>query len=372
MLIILFWTSIAIILYTFIGFPILIAIFSRLFEKPIRYADINPSVTLLVPAYNEADVITAKIENSLSLEYPSDMLDIVIVADGSTDKTMELVEQFDDHGVRLFFEPPRLGKITAVSRIIPLLTSDIIIFSDANTMLETQSVTAIIRHFADSNIAAVAGEKRVKSGGEGLYWRYESFLKQCDSKVSSVMGAAGELFAIRRNLYTPPEADSIIEDFIMSMRLVSDGWRVTYEPNAITIENASSSLLADWQRRTRIAAGGFQSVARMPQLLNPKLGWVSWQYISHRVLRWTVTPFLLPLVFILNWIIVKQPLYLFFALTQTIFYVMGLIGYWQARRGKQNGLFYLFFFFCLTNLAAIMGFWKYITNSQPVTWKKVR
>ncbi len=380
MIVFTFWAAIATILYTFLGFPVLIGLFAKWFARPVRQQAITPTVTLLIPAYNEAAVIAEKLENSLALDYPSTQLDIVIVTDGSNDETMAIVEQYANRGVRLFHQPERRGKIAAVNRVMPLMTSEIIVFSDANGMLDKGTIKALTRNFADPDVGAVAGEKQVSAGGEGLYWRYESFLKTCDSAISSVMGAAGELFAVRRELFAPPEPDSIIEDFVMSMRLVGDGWRVVYEPTAVSREEATSSLAADWQRRTRIAAGGFQSIARLGHLLDLRRGRISWQYISHRVLRWAVTPFLLPLVFVLNWVLWKRPLqprsvqafYRLLALGQTAFYGAGLVGYWQAKRGKQGGLLYTIFFFCFTNLAAIVGFGRRLTNRQPVTWEKAR
>lgn len=367
-----FWTAVAVILYTFFGFPLLLAGLARLFARPVQKAAVQPRMTLLIPAYNEAAVIAQKIDNSLAQSYPADKFEVVIVADGSTDETVAIAQQYANRGVVTHFEPERRGKATAVNRIMPRLSSDIVVFSDANTMLDANTLAAIAPNFADPDVAAVAGEKQVLDGGEGLYWRYESALKRLDSQLGSVMGAAGELFAVRRQLFAPPEPDSIIEDFVMSMRLVADGWRVVYEPTAVAREAPSSGLNADWQRRTRIAAGGFQSIRRLTPLLDPRRGWVWWQYVSHRVLRWAVTPFLLPLVFGLNLLLLKRPFYQLTAGAQVLFYGAGLVGYFQARNGRSRGLLHTIFFFCLTNLAAIVGFWRYVTHSQPVTWQKVR
>lgn len=367
-----FFLTIGIILYTFFGYPLLAGAAAKWWPRPVRQAPIRPTVTLLIPAYNEAAVIAAKLNNSLALDYPSDRLTIVVVADGSDDETAVITQQFQPQGIQLYYQPQRQGKIAAVNRVMPHLNSDIVVFTDANAMLEPGTLTAIVRNFADPDVAAVAGAKKVTAGGEGLYWRYESYLKQCDSRLSSVMGAAGELFAVRHGLFAPPEQDSIIEDFVMSMRLVADGWRVVYEPEAIAREPAATTLNADWQRRTRIAAGGFQSVRRLPQLLHPRQGRVAWQYVSHRVLRWAVTPFLLPLAYLLNLALWPRPFYQLLLLGQTLFYLLAGWGGWRARQGVRRGLPYTIFFFCFTNLAALAGFWRYVTNRQPVTWQKVR
>ena len=366
------FTAVTIILYTFFGYPALICLLARLWPRPVKKANITPTVTLLIPAYNETSVIAEKLENSLALDYPANRLGIVVVADGSTDETTTIVASFADRGIRLLFEPERRGKITAVNRAMPLLASEIVVFTDANAMLDRGTLKALTRNFADTAVAAVAGAKRVLSGGEGLYWRYESHIKRCDSQLSSVMGAAGELFAIRRALFASTETDSIIEDFVMSMRLVGNGWRVVYEPEAVAREESAITLRGDWQRRTRIATGGFQAIRRLPQLLHPRQGRIAWQYISHRVLRWAATPFLLPLVYLLNLALWERPFYQLLLLGQTAFYMMGLWGFWRAKRGIRRGLSYAVFFFCFTNLAAIVGFWRYITDQQPVTWAKTR
>ncbi len=368
----LLWIAIGVVIYTFFGYALLLGLLARFFSRPVKQAEITPSVALFIPAYNEEAVIAAKIQNSLALDYPPDALEIVLVTDGSNDRTLEIAEQYRSEGVKIFHQPQRRGKIAAVNRVMPKITQEIVIFSDANAMLDAGVVKAIARNFADPEVGGVAGEKRVLSGGEGLYWRYESFLKRCDSALSSVMGAAGELFAIRREVFAAPETDSIIEDFVMSMRLVGQGWRVVYEPQAIVREEASPSLRGDWQRRIRIAAGGFQSIVRLPQLLNPALGRIAWQYVSHRVLRWAITPFLLPLIYLLNLLILSIPIYRWLLAGQTLFYAAALLGYALALKGKRRGILYAAFYFCFSNAAALFGFWRYITNSQPVTWVKVR
>jgi cellulose synthase/poly-beta-1,6-N-acetylglucosamine synthase-like glycosyltransferase len=366
----LFWLAVSVVLYTFLGYPLLIHLLARLRPRHDQTANIEPSITLIIPAYNEEAVIAAKIENSLVLDYPADKLRILIVADGSNDDTVTIARRYS--GVQVAHQPERRGKAAAVNRIMPAVNSDIVLFSDANSHFAPGTLRAMVRHFADPAVGGVTGEKRVQGGGEGLYWRYESWLKARDSQVSSVMGAAGEIFALRRPLFRPPEEDAIIEDFVLSMRLVAEGWRVIYEPAAVCYEPPTSSLTADWGRRTRIAAGGFQSLARLPQMLDPRRGLVAWQYISHRALRWAVTPFLLPAILMLNLLLWPKRLYRPLLVGQLLFYGMGLLGYRDARRGRSAGLPYAAFYFLLANVAAIAGFLRYIRGNQPVTWRKVR
>lgn len=369
---VLFWLAVGIILYTFLGYPLLIGLLARRVQHPVQRAAITPRVTLFIPAYNEAAVIARKLENSLSLDYPTHLLEVVVVADGSDDDTVDIVSSYAQRGVRLFHQPQRQGKAAAINRVMPLLSSDVVVFTDANTMIEPQALRALLRNFADPAVGGVTGEKRVSDGGEGLYWRYESFLKRCDSAVTSVMGAAGEFFALRRELFRPPEDDSIIEDFVASLRLVAAGWRVVYESEAVAREEASPSLIGDWRRRTRIAAGGFQAIVRLRSLLSPAHGLVAWQYLSHRVLRWAVTPFLLAVVYGLNLLLLSLPFYRLLFLAQTAFYAAGLLGYGLTRLGRRRGPLHAVFYFCFANAAAWAGFWRYITGTQPVTWAKAR
>jgi biofilm PGA synthesis N-glycosyltransferase PgaC len=370
MMVRLYWLFGAIITYTFLGYPLLAAIIARLAPRPVAKAPITPEVTVLIPAYNEAGYIAAKIENSLALEYPPDKLKIVVAADGSDDETASIASRYA--GVTVYTRPERQGKAAAINRVMPLIDSEIVLFTDANALITPGSLQRMVANFADPAIGGVDGEKQVKGGGEGLYWRYESYLKRNDSAFGSVMGAAGEIFAIRRSAFRPTEEDAILEDFVLSLRLVAAGWRVVYEPGAVAWETAAPSLADDWQRRTRIAAGGLQSVSRLPEMLNPRLGWPFCQYTSHRVLRWVITPFLLPALLISNLLVISRPLYRLFLAGQLAFYGAGLLGYLLTLNGRQSGFLRGITYFCLANLAALAGFWRYATGRQPVTWRKTR
>jgi cellulose synthase/poly-beta-1,6-N-acetylglucosamine synthase-like glycosyltransferase len=284
-----------------------------------------------------------------------------------------IVSGYAPRGVRLFHRPERRGKAAAINRVVPLTSGEILVFSDANTLIETGAIRALVRSFADPRVGGVSGEKQVQGGGEGLYWRYESFLKRCDSALSSVMGAAGEFFAVRHDLFQPTEEDSLIEDFVLSLRLVQAGWRVVYESEAVASEEASPSLAGDWRRRVRIAAGGFQAIVRLRGLLTEAGGLVVWQYCSHRVLRWAVTPFLLPVVYVLSALLAAgSPFYRLLLLAQTAFYAAALVGYALTRLGLWCGPLHAVFYFCFANAAAVAGFWRYVTKTQPVTWAKAR
>ncbi len=372
------WGSIAVVFYAYAGYGLAIWLVSRVMNQPVRRSGDLPSVTLLIAAFNEEDVIAAKLENSFALDYPRELLEIVVVADGSSDGTCDEVRRFADRGVRLAHQPERRGKNHAMSRAVPTARGEILVFSDANAFFEPKALRMLVRNFGDPDVALVAGEKRVARGdgtigaAEGMYWRYESWLKRLDSRVSSVMGAAGEIFAIRKGLYEPPPADAIIEDFMLSMGLVRQGWRVVYEPAASAVEEASPNASEEFKRKVRIVAGGWQAVVRLWPLMTPSHGIVAFQYVSHRVLRWVAVPFLLPAIAVLNLALVAQPLYQALLSLQAAFYGLAVLGWALEKRGTTWKPAYLPFFFVFLNWAAACGAWRYWTRTQAVTWEKVQ
>jgi biofilm PGA synthesis N-glycosyltransferase PgaC len=372
------WGAIAIVLYAYVGYGAVIWLISRFIHRPPHFSERLPSITLIVAAYNEEEVIVSKIKNSLALDYPEALLEILVVADGSTDNTVQAVSAYARQGVRLEFSPERRGKIHAVNRVVPLSHGEVLVFSDANSMFEPSSLRKLVRHFGDPAVALVAGEKRIVndlgtvSAGEGLYWRYESWLKCLDARVSSVLGAAGEIFAIRKAHYEPPAADSIIEDFVLSMSLVKQGWRVAYEPEAISLESASPNAKEEFKRKVRIVAGGWQAVFRLWPLLTPRYGMVAFQFVSHRVLRWMVVPFLLPLIVLLNMSLVARAPYAALLGLQIAFYTLAAVGWMLERRNRSWKPSYLPFFFTFLNYAALRGAWRFLTKTQAVTWEKVK
>jgi cellulose synthase/poly-beta-1,6-N-acetylglucosamine synthase-like glycosyltransferase len=367
---IIFWLSVGIILYTMLGYPLLITLVSRVRPRPIEKKPIRPTITLVIPAYNEERVIATKIENSLSLDYPKDKLEILVAADGSNDRTVEIASGYDE--VNVYHQPDRRGKAAAINRVMPFVNGEIVVFSDADTIFSQDTLKAIAGSFADPAVGGVAGEKRVLGRGESQYWRYESYLKARESEAGSVVGAAGEVFAIRKAAFIPIDEDAIIEDFLMSMRMVEAGWRVVYEPKAVAHEDGLPNLEQDWGRRVRISAGGFQSIRRLGGLLNPRKGLIAWEYFSHRVLRWAATPFMLPLVLILNMMLWPKRAYRLPLLLQGLFYGAALLGYFMERSGRKRGVPFTIFYFCFVNLAAIAGFFRYLTGRQTVLWRKVR
>jgi cellulose synthase/poly-beta-1,6-N-acetylglucosamine synthase-like glycosyltransferase len=375
-----FWIAVMLVAYAYLGYGALAAVLARAWQRPKAPAapERLPSVSLVVAAYNEEDVILAKIANCFALEYPGDRLEIVIVTDGSTDRTPELAGGVT--GVRVMHAPERRGKIHALNRVMPTLDAEIVVFSDANAMLNPEALRRIVRHFQDPRVAGVAGEKRIKpraddvSTGEGFYWRYESALKRWDSRISSVMGAAGELVAVRREAYVPIENDTLLDDFVMSMRLVARGLRVVYEPEAYATEEASPTIAEEFKRKARIVAGGWQAVFRLWPLLIPTRPLIWLQYVSHRVLRWVLVPALLPIIFLSNMLLAWSVggAYGWLLQLQLALYGAALLGWWLQERGIRTPVLYLPFYFAFLNAAALVGAYRFWTGAQSVTWEKAR
>lgn len=380
-----FWTGLIILFYTYIGYGLILFVLSRIRKPSHVVTDIAneelPDVTLVVAAYNEESCIEAKLVNTLNLDYPKDKLSVFVVTDGSTDNTPATVKKF--RAVRLFHENQRKGKIHAVNRIMKHVITPIVIFSDANTLLNREAIRLLVRHYRNPAVGGVAGEKRIyrnhednaSGSGEGFYWKYESFLKRKDAEVYSVVGAAGELFSIRTSLYEEPSEDMIIEDFYLSLRVCAKGYRFMYEPDAYAVESGSASVEEEWKRKVRICAGGFQAMARLTCLLNPfRHGILSFQYISHRVLRWTLAPLFLPVILFSNiWLAMYgSALYILLLGAQLVFYWFALPGYLlRERRIAVKGLF-VPYYFVVMNLSVYAGFWRYILGKQSAVWEKAR
>lgn len=385
LLLITFWIGVLIVLYTYLGYAIVIYILAKIKNKKPQHVftsdDQLPSVTLVVAAYNEESFIREKIINTLELDYPKEKFAIVFVTDGSTDRTAEIINEYP--GLRHYHEDGRKGKIHAVNRIMKHVQTPITVFCDANTYLNRTAIKNIVRHYVDETIGGVAGEKRIfkkeednaSGAGEGLYWKYESFLKKKDAEVYSIVGAAGELFSIRTSLYEEPDENMIIEDFYMSLRINARGYRFAYEPDAYATETASASVEEEWKRKVRICAGAFQAMPKLTYLLNPfRYGVLSFQYFSHRVLRWTLAPLCLPLVFISNLLLAinGSAFYRLILLLQILFYALAFIGYLFRNKTITIKGFFVPYYFAVMNASVYAGFVRHLRKQQSVVWERAK
>ena len=380
-----FWISIFLVFYTFFGYGILLYLLVRIkrllsSHKRKQYTfEQLPSCTLIVAAYNEADFIAEKIRNTLELNYPEGKLELIFVTDGSSDASPDIIAKYPQ--IKLLHSNERKGKISAVHRAMQQVSSELVVFTDANTFLNKDALVLMCRHYADDKVGAIAGEKRVlieenadATAGEGFYWKYESKLKEWDSELYSVVGAAGELFSIRHKLYQPVPANSVLDDFMISMRIAEKGYVIIYEPNAYAQESSSANIKEELKRKVRIAAGGMQSVIWLSTLLNPfKYPVLSFQYISHRVLRWTITPFLMILALVLNVLLVFSDSGTGYALllsAQVVFYLSAYLGRVLEARKIRLKLLFIPYYFCMMNYAVLAGLSRYFFGEQSVIWEK--
>jgi biofilm PGA synthesis N-glycosyltransferase PgaC len=387
---IVFWSGLALIFYAYLGYGLVLWAFlrvKRLF-KPVhqpKSAEL-PEVSFVVCAYNEEDWMLRKIDNSIAINYPRHLIHFCFVTDGSDDRSTELVQTYPyppDLRWSLLHQPERRGKIAAFQRAMQQIASPVVVSTDANTLVNPEAIHQLVRHFADPQVGAVAGEKRISmaekddasSAGEGIYWKYESLLKKWDAELWSVVGAAGELFAFRTECYEPVPSDTLVEDFYLTMRIAQRGWRVQYEPEAWAAEASSASVAEEMKRKVRIAAGGLQAVWRLAPLLNPlRYGVLSFQYISHRVLRWTLAPLLLPILLVINILIAVEGslFYQILLLAQTLFYLAALAGWFLEQRKLKVKALFIPYYFCLMNWAMYAGFVRLLRGKQTVIWEKAK
>lgn len=389
---ILFWVSVAVVVYTYVGYGIILWMMVKVkewFIKPVTLPHPTdeelPEMTLFITAYNEEQVVDEKMANCLDLDYPREKLHIVWCTDGSNDHTVERLGCWPQATV--LHTPERKGKSAAMNRGLQFVHTPLVAFTDANTMLNRASLRLIAQAFLDQKVGCVAGEKRIQTeekadaaqGGEGLYWRYESALKALDSRLYSAAGAAGELFAIRRELFQPLEEDTLLDDFVLSLRIVEQGYRIAYLKEAYAMESGSANLAEEEKRKVRIAAGGLQSIARLWPLFNPlRYGIFSFQYVSHRVLRWSITPVLLFALLPLNVVLLfgteRTALYVILWLLQALFYLAGSLGYYLSMRRTKNKLLFVPCYFLFMNLNVLRGMAYLSTRNdkEKGTWEKAQ
>ena len=382
----LFWFCFFIVFYSYLGYGMLLILLVSLKKiagwRPDTEpeTDFEPDITLVVSAFNEEDFIQKKIENSFQLLYPSEKLRLIFITDGSTDDTSPIIARHT--GIQLLHEPVRRGKVAAMNRAMKFVSTPYVIFSDANTILNPACVKEIVKHYRNKKVGGVAGEKKLMTSqtdqaagaGEGLYWKYESFLKKMDSSLYTVVGAAGELFSMRSELWEHTPEDIIIEDFVQSLKICMKGYLVRYEPKAFAMETSSQSIREEQKRKVRICAGAFQAMVLLKDLFNIfKYPVLSFQFISHRVLRWTLSPVCLVILFLVNCLIVQQEGGLFYTIaliTQLVFYLLALIGWLFANRNIRVKQLYVPYYFLFMNISVFMGFYRFRKKKQTVLWER--
>jgi cellulose synthase/poly-beta-1,6-N-acetylglucosamine synthase-like glycosyltransferase len=386
----LFWILIVIVLYTYVGYTVLLIVLNLIkkifnFNKPGEVQIMEyPEVTLLIAAYNEKNIIGQKIQNSYAINYPKEKLKILWITDGSDDGTHEELIKYPD--IQVLHHPVRQGKTAALNRAMKFIQTQFVVFCDANTMLAKDSIRNLIGLFSDPRVGCVAGAKHIArntteiaaGAGEGAYWRYESFIKKLESDFHSTLGAAGELYAIRTSLYETIDPDLIIDDFANSLLIACKGNLIKYAKNAFATEASSINIKEELKRKIRIASGGIQILIRMPYLLNVfKYGFISIEYFSHKVLRWTIVPWIIPSIFFINLYICYSDVWvsttynLFFGI-QLLFYLIVIAGGLFEKHATRFKFFFLPYYLIIMNYAQIAGFFRYLRGKHTVVWEKVK
>jgi cellulose synthase/poly-beta-1,6-N-acetylglucosamine synthase-like glycosyltransferase len=372
-----FWAAAVLLAQTYFLYPLWLLLLARIKRgernpSPSR-PRVWPTVSLVVAAHDEAECIEEKLRNSLALDYPPDRLEVVIGSDGSTDETDSIVQAYADPRVHLS-AAPRAGKTSVLNRCVPAARGDIVVLSDANTRIEAGALKALVRHFEDPAVGAVCGRLQLYNPTraeyeESAYWRYECWLKAMEGKHGAVVGANGGLYAIRRELYTRLPPSTIVDDFVIALRLLDQGYRVLYEPEALASEETTEDYGREFGRRARIAAGNFQSLGLVPGLLSPFRGFPAFAFWSHKVLRWCA-PALMLVALLANVALLDEPFYRFTMAAQVGFYglaALGSVGVGPAVVRRAAGIAY---YFVAMNLAIAVGFWRFLRNSQAAAWER--
>ena len=368
----LFWVSAFLVVYPYLVFPSLLVVMRRVMARPPRKAPIEPTVSMLVAAYNEEDVIAAKIENALAIDYPAERLETVVASDGSTDATNTIAARYDDgKRIRLLAFPLNRGKLATMNDAVRQLTGEIVVFSDASSMITPESLRVLVSNFADPSVGAVSGAYLVRNPGqsalgkqEDFYWRFETSLKAAEADVSSTLGAHGSLYAIRRELYPFPEPGVINDDFVIPMRIVGRGYRAVYEPAAVAVEEAHE--MEGFRRRVRIASGNIQQLGELPRLLMPPRPLPLFFFLSHKVARLLVPPAMV-LCFVANLLLLGDPFYNVLFAGQVAFYALALCGAAFALRPR---LLRLPYYFSMVNAGLVVAVFERAVRRRPVAWRE--
>jgi cellulose synthase/poly-beta-1,6-N-acetylglucosamine synthase-like glycosyltransferase len=384
-----FWASAVFIFYVYIGYPLAIALLGRLSKPSFYSSNFHPSVTLLFAAHNEEKVLAEKLENCLALEYPRELLQILIVDDGSTDQTVEIAKSYTNQGVELISSLTRRGKLSAQTDALPYVRGEIVLFSDADNFYPSNVLQMVAKYFSIAEIGCVSGGRNViggetlLGGSESLYWKYEEFIKLQESRIGNCVGVAGDLLAVRRSLYVPPPLGIINDDFYTGLSVIKQGYRVVYAPDARSYHPVAGTELGEIERRARMVAGRYQAIFSAWKMLPWQNPIAVWQIFSHKYFR-PLIPFAMIIALISNflalfsdgsfnkpsWLMLSSPYQWILLVLQLLFYLSAWIGSRYKFRGAIGKLMYMATFLVNSNAAALRGFYRYITSKQTVMWKK--
>jgi cellulose synthase/poly-beta-1,6-N-acetylglucosamine synthase-like glycosyltransferase len=374
-----FWLFLSLIFYTYIGYPVALKFAADAWRMPDPVKkEITPSVSIVVPAYNEEEAIGQKLTNLLALDYPKAKMEIVVVSDCSSDRTDEIVRSFEWQGVRLHRRDSRGGKIAGYKSVLPTLTGQIVVFSDATSKLALDSLRKLVRNFADESVGCVAGrlyyidpEKAEIAQGEQAYWSYESSVKQWEEKVYSLTSVSGTFYAVRKELFPLDMDDDLADDLIVVLHCVKNGHRVILEKDAICQEFAIHADEAEMNKRWRITVQNLRGLFSIPEVMDVRrYGWYAGMIISHKLFRMLVPFFLMGVLFTNIFLVDGSAFFKAVLLAQIIFYLCGVIAAgWTEKRPKSLNIIY---YFCVTNLAILIGVIKFFKGEKVAVWETAR
>lgn len=376
---ILFWLSAVALFYTYVGYPLLIAIVSKLRPRTVQHCEFKPTVSIIITAHNEERDLVAKLENTLALDYPKNLIEVVVASDCSTDCTDEIAKSFSGQGVRLHVQPQRLGKTATQNAAVEQARGEIILFSDATSLYHPNVVRAMMPNFADPTVGCVAGRlvyvdpmESVVGQGARSYWSYETFLKRHESRVGSLIGVSGCLYAVRRSAYIPLYHEAC-SDFIIATKMVEQGLRAVYEPKAVCTEETNRRTSREFAMRVRVIAQTFTDLWLHRKMLNPfTSGFYAVQLISHKVMRYLVVFFLIGLLLSSAFLASISIVYLGVLLSQIACYLAAFGGWALERAGARSRLLALAQYFVLANVASLVAGYKFLRGERFARWEPVR
>jgi cellulose synthase/poly-beta-1,6-N-acetylglucosamine synthase-like glycosyltransferase len=378
MIITLFWVSMALLVYTYLLYPVVLLLIAGWRKPGVEGKPFElPTVSFVVSAYNEEKVIEEKIANIEALDYDRSKLEVIIASDGSCDRTESIIRAHGGTGIKLRCFAQRAGKVNVLNRVIPQASGEIVVLSDANTMYEKNALLTLVKRFADVSVGCVCGRLVLVTPDnckgaelESVYWRYESYLKLMEGRMGSLLGANGGIYAFRKSLFAPVPPNTIVEDFIIPMRILEKNYKVIFEENAVASEYTSLCMADEQVRRIRVAAGSYQALFMTLPMLNLFRGFPSFAYWSHKVLRWAA-PFLLAALVVTNIFLVTSSFYALMFLGQLVFYAGALVGYISVKKGSKLKLPAAIYYFVSMNWCLLIGFYRFISGRQTVTWHRV-
>lgn len=374
----LFWILIAVTVYTYFGYALLIPLIGLFVKRPVDRRDITPRVTFLITAYNEEKNIRKKLTEVLALDYPREQLEVMVASDGSTDRTDDIVREFRDQGVVLKRVEGRVGKTATQNEAVKAATGDVIIFSDATTVYEKDAIRKLVRNYNDPEVGAVSGRYEYVNPtgapvgtGSILFWKYENFIKSMQTRIRTISGCCGCIYSVRKAAYVPLPGD-IISDLVEPLMVIQRGYRVVFEQEAIAYEETTEKSHEEFRMRIRVITRAMRGILFARGLLNPfRFPFVSFQLISHKVLRWLIPFFLIGLLAANAFLLDRQFYVITFAL-QVAFYLLALAGLAADRMGKKFKPAAVPLYFCIVNTASLIAFFKTLAGQKMVTWETVR